>query len=67
MHRRRWSERVSATTHQQQTEQQRFDSGLRDVFDAGQGAMTLVVLTPDTSVALIIEVMNGEAGARTVC
>ena len=49
-----------------QTEQQRISAGLRDVLAAGQGAMTLVVLTSDTAVSLVIDAMNGEAGARTV-
>ena len=57
---------MSATTHRQQTEQHRFDAGLRDMLEAGQGAMTLIVLTASTSIALVVDAVNDEAGARAV-
>jgi hypothetical protein len=36
------------------------------VFNAGQGAMSLIVLTPETSVATVIAATNGEPAAIVV-
>ena len=49
-----------------QTEQQRFDDGLREVFDAGSGVMTLVVLTARSSRSLVCDAIDGDATAKTV-
>jgi hypothetical protein len=48
------------------TQQQRGEAGLRRVFAAGQGAMTMTVIGPTTAAALLADVMTGDAGARTV-
>jgi hypothetical protein len=46
------------------TQQQRFEHDLRTVFDEGDGAMTLTVLTAATSVALVANAMSGDASAK---
>lgn len=49
-----------------QTEQQRFERGIRAVFDAGQGVLTLSVLGPASSMSVVAEAMMGSATARTI-
>jgi hypothetical protein len=48
------------------TQHQRVETGLRRVFAAGLGAMTMTVIGPTTAAALLADVMTGDAGARTV-
>lgn len=48
------------------TQQQRFERGLREVFDAGGGCMTLTVLTAASSVSIVVNAMNGDAAAKVM-
>lgn len=48
------------------TQQQRFERGLRQVFDAGGGCMTLTVLTAASSVSIVVNAMNGDAAAKVM-
>jgi len=49
-----------------QTEQQRFDAGLREVLDAAGGVMSLAIITTQSSRALVCEAVGGDATAKTV-
>lgn len=60
------SARVSAATHQQQAEQHRIDAGLRDALDEGAGCLSMLVLTPETSITVVTAATNGDPAARVV-
>jgi hypothetical protein len=50
----------------QTTQQQQFENGIRQVFDAGGGCMTLVILTPDASASIITDAVAGDATANAI-
>jgi hypothetical protein len=48
------------------TQQQQFERGIRQVWDAGQGAMSLIILTPNASTTIVANAMAGDALAKIV-
>jgi hypothetical protein len=47
-------------------QQQRFENDLREVFDAGQGCLTLTVIGDKAASVLVAAVMDGDAFAKAV-
>jgi hypothetical protein len=48
------------------TQQQHFERGLREVFEAGDGVLTLTVIGPASAASLIAAVVAGDVAAKVV-
>jgi hypothetical protein len=47
-------------------QQEQFERGLREVFEAGAGAMSLTIISPRTAFSVVVDAMNGDTTAKIV-